>query len=846
MKKISKKTIAAINNLSPTEFENRGIQQAQVKGVICPHCGNGSGSDGTGVDPYITDSHVGWHCFKCGSSFNNLRILAKHYGLDLKEDFDALVGKICADFGIPMEYTDFDAPTCKSKRAKRQHEEKPLDECTLKFIKDDLAAPVKPLQQMLEGVNTWRGLPLDTLLKFNCRLIWQWTPPSSRIKPYTPTARMIIPCSNEAYLSRAILPPEKEFGSDQDKREFFKGKEKMHAGHKSLFNPDALKAAQFVFVVEGYPDAMSIDLAGYPCVALGAAARGDLLVDAVAKMKNKPYVVILLDGDDTGRQNAPKLCQELIGEMCPAVVRYFTEEDSKLDANEILMTQGLENLRGRLAQILEDSVAELAALAADFKAKIETRLSDEKLNSLFKGKDSDLVFAQRLETFCGASVRWLTDSEQWLLWKAGLWQRGSEKNSSVAHLGTALAETMTTYAQKQSERELAEKFQSAKKISAAITLLKTRSSIRITAEDLDKHPNLLNCQNCVVDLETGEFYPHDTKYLLSQQCRADYHAGDRSPLVEKFFRDIMPDEMTREGLLRWLGYCLTGSVAEEKFAVWTGSSGANGKSTLTTTLIELLGSYACSLPTRALLRRRTDTDADRATTALNALENARFAISDELPLDSELDSALVKNLSGGDRIPLRRNYGEYHIIKPTAKLNASGNYPPKIENVHDGGILRRMIDFPFIIQFGMPERPADPLLKKKLLQPENLRGLLALLVREAVAWYRGGGLIISPMMKQATQQHLSQNDFIADFIADNYLMLPNASVKAKDFIDALLREYPKECSRFKRNDLIQLVAKVDGVTYDFNRAKIRIFKGLGKPKGDWGGEPVDKDDVPFD
>ena len=32
---------------------------------ICPHCGNGSGSDGTGVDPYITDSHVGWHCFKC-------------------------------------------------------------------------------------------------------------------------------------------------------------------------------------------------------------------------------------------------------------------------------------------------------------------------------------------------------------------------------------------------------------------------------------------------------------------------------------------------------------------------------------------------------------------------------------------------------------------------------------------------------------------------------------------------------------------------------------------------------------------------------------------------------------
>lgn len=517
-----------------------------------------------------------------------------------------------------------------------------------------------------------------------------------------------------------------------------------------------------------------------------------------------------------------------------------------------------------------------------------TDAHNQDAETYMRGLTEDLDNARRLVKFCGDRAKWLTDSELWLIWNnKGVWEKHSEKNSCLAPFVADFADLMMSHAKNLANTQqrllqeylkvatnadgtiktdddpaikaakekaaiakgradkafaIAYDFRKAKKVSPAISMMKGESSILITQDDLDNHAELLNCLNGVVDLQTGKLYPADPALLLTQQCRAAYNPNAQSELVDKFFRDIMPDEETRAGLLRWLGYCLTGEVIEEKFMVWTGDGG-NGKGVLGGTLIELTGDYGTGLTPRALLKNRNDRDADKATTALNSIELARFALSEELPADAELDCSLVKNLTGGDRINLRRNYGEYRTIKPTAKINISGNYTPRLENVFDGGILRRLLNMPFTVRFGTAANPADPHLKKKLLLPENLSAMFALLVRETVAWYRGDGLIISPLMKDATDKHLSQNDFVADFIADNYVFVPTASVKAKDFIEHLRREYPRECARFKRADLIELIAKVDGVTYGDDRAHCRVFKGIGKLANvdDFDGEPVGND-----
>lgn len=836
MKKISKATIAAINQLSPAELESRGALEKTKTGSICPFCGNGSGRDGTGITPIKNreGEDTLYHCFKCGKTFSNLQIFRNHYDVD---NFAELVEKVCSDFDIALEYVDFDAPTGNRKKIKRR-DETPVDEKTLAAIHEDLATPPDALIKFMDGVKLWRGLPLETLLKFNCRIIWQWTAPNSRhsttYTPYLePTDRIIIPCADDAYLAR--MPVGYKTANTQKARDFFKDKEKMHAGHKKLFNPDALTSTAPIFVVEGYVDCMSVDYVGYPCVALGAATAGNLLVDKIANMKDKPQFIILLDSDTTGRENAPKLLEELIGVNCPAVVRFLFDDVTKTDCNDILVENGVDALRGRLADILDDSVAELAAIAADFDERKATRNNDRDLNSLFKGNDSDLTFARRLETFFGSDVRWLYDDEQWLVYQNGVWRRGTEKNSCVAHFGRALADTLTQYATNSNEKNLAEKFQSTKKISSAITLLKTLDSIRITSEDLDKHPNLLNCLNGCVDLQTGWFYPNVEKRsaMITQQCRAGVYPDAKSELVDNFFRDIQPDETTRAGLLRWLGYCLTGECSEEKFLVWIGR-GSNGKGVLGATLLELLGDYGTGLAQRALLRNSIfSNDADKATTSLNCLEHRRFALSEELPLKSELNVELVKNLTGGDRLPTRQLYREERTIRNYAKINISGNFRPTIENVNDLGLIRRLLNMPFTVQFGGSNgKPIDYDLKRKMLLPQNLNALLYLLIREAVAWYRrdDGGLIISDIMRQATERHLDENNFVADFIdnGDKFVRVANATVKAKFFIDELKAAYPDECAKFKKQDLIRYISNVGGVQYTIDNHNSRVFKGIGK------------------
>lgn len=870
-RRISADTITKINRISPDDLIEHGIiQRSSRSGYDCP-CGNGTGAHGTGMElnPKVPNK-TSFHCFTCGNSFNVLQLCARYYGLELRGgDFISLVEKICADFEIEIEYEEFALTNSKrsAKKSCKRRERPSHDE--IKNIQEDLNASTEPLEAVMKyrPAQKWRGFDLDFLLKHGCRLINGWTHPKYRNtnkQERTPTMRMIIPAGNLGYLAR-LFDDVRSY--DTKAQQYIRGKEKMHAGRKDLFGAEFLNSTEPIFCFEGYIDAMSAELVGFKAVALGGKGEGDLIISAVDNLTPKPQIIILLDPD--GAAEANQLRADLLAVKCPCVVRFLSKPtqgrnyddncasgsavvfNAKIDANFILQNQGEDVLRIMLQDILDDSLAELNAVEALLAKKDDAGLSDEDWDFIFSGDPSDLDFARRLERFCGSYVRWLMDAEYWLTYNKGVWQRGSEKNSVVAPFARKLADAMIQNATEKDERALANKFKSSKKIGSAITLLKACDSILITADDLDKHTNLICVQNGVVDLQDKKLYPFDSKYLITQQCRASYLPNAQSDTVDNFLKSIQPDDKTRAGLIRWLAYCLTGEVSEEKFMVWTGGGG-NGKGCLSSTVLELFGSYGVGLAPTALLKSGRPFDADKPTTALNGIELARFAISEEMPANGELDTSLIKNLTGGDRINLRRLHCEYKTVNPTVKINLSGNYTPKIENIHDDGLLRRMLNMYFPVKFGTPDNPADFNLKKKLLLPENLNAFLRLFVDEASLWYTDG-LIISDEMKKATQDSLDANDFISDFISDNYELGENLSVKAKDFINALKQEYPSECRRFnKRDDLINLVAKTEGITYDFDRTKTRVFKGIGKAGApqqqsldDFNGTPIDENDLPL-
>lgn len=879
MKKISTETIERLKAIAPSELVAHGVislapnySEKNEQGYVCPLCGSGTGQNhngkGTGAGKFFPNNR--FFCNKCGNenhkSLSTIDLFAISRKLE-HENFGEQCRQMAREFNVPIDEEEVKfsyrgGGRRSSKKISVAIKPPTVDPNELELIHKDLfETPDECLKNFVEKEcgGSWRGFTADFLIKYRCKYIVGWKPPKSRLenKYCTPTPRVLVPASADSYLARFCG---KLDGYSDATLKFIEDTQKLHAGTKVLFNAAALNSNEPIFAVEGYIDSMSIELAGYKAVALGAADRGDLLVNAVKSLKKKPQVIILLDSDKAGRNAAPKLYDDLLNVGCPCCVRFLADDESKIDCNEILTTQGEDNLRGLLEEIFDGSLAELSAVEEEF-AKIFSNVFDEDERAFYLGGVvTDLQNARRLEKFCGSDVRWLKDEERWLIYGDGVWTRGSDKSAALLPFVAKLADRLLASAElvdideQKKARAIAFQFQKRDNISAAVTMLKSCDSVLITADDLDKHANLLNCLNGVVDLENGKLYPHDPKYLITQQCRAAYEPNAKSELVDNFFKAIQPDEATRRGLLRWLAYCISGEVDEEKFMVWYGG-GANGKGVLSATILELLGSYGVGLTPTALLKSNKPLDADKPTAALNGIELARFAISEEMPADGELDTSLIKNLTGGDRINLRRLHCEFRTVKPTVKINLSGNYLPKIENIRDDGLLRRMLNMPFTVKFGTPENPADHSLKKKMMLPESLNALLTLLVAESVNRYRDG-LIVSSLMQAETKRHLEQNDFISDFIADNYERGKNLSVKAKDFVDDLRHEYPRECSRFKRADLIKLIANTSGITYGKGRGNINVFKGIGKlgaPKQEdiaFDAAPVDAapadDDLPFD
>lgn len=470
------------------------------------------------------------------------------------------------------------------------------------------------------------------------------------------------------------------------------------------------------------------------------------------------------------------------------------------------------------------------------------KLTDEQRKFLFAGDLSDLDFARRIEFAFGKNIRWLTDRAKWATYgKKGVWNISNEGDSAILPAATKLADMLRFNVRpaklpadgrltdddiKEQNRagwelKVAQQFKRSNKTGGAIKKLCSLDSIRITADDLDNHPELLNCLNGVVDLQTGKLIPAAPELLLSQQVAADYQPNYRNEVVDKFFETVLPDDDTRAALFRWLGYSITGDVSEEK-ALFIIGTGGNGKGTLTRFLITLLNSYAASIPVTAVCEAGRFKDAGAATPELNALEKCRLAIVEELPQGVRLDVAKFKLLTGGDKIPVRRLHEEFRNILPTHKLCLSGNHLPTLNDTRDPGLLRRLMNMKFEADF---TKNPDRKLKQKLATPEALSALLSLVVSAAQEWYRDG-LIESSAMKQARADYLSDNDFIAEFISAHCTRDPNASTTRKAFLTRIRTEYSSECAQMSDRALIDAVQKISGISYRRAKGGFKFF-GVG-------------------
>ena len=313
---------------------------------------------------------------------------------------------------------------------------------------------------------------------------------------------------------------------------------------------------------------------------------------------------------------------------------------------------------------------------------------------------------------------------------------------------------------------------------------------------------------------------------MTKQANVIYDPTAKAPAFENFMQQIIPNDQTRAAVLRFLGYCLTGKVIEHK-VLFVEGEGGNGKGTLFGTIAELLGTYADTFDIEVILRQKSSRDANNASPEIAKLNGLRFVYTPEIPAGREFDLAVLKRLTGGDKLNARPLFGKPFTFKPQFKLICSGQYFPKIENPNDAGFKRRFLPVYFNQTFD--DSNADLQLKERLTQPAELSGILNILLVHCRQWQERG-LFLSEDMQREKQEYLKENDFIREFIEENCELGAEYFVTRKAFLEQLKKEY-YQAVRLGDQKLTKMIQKIDGISYckssgSSTNKGARIFKGI--------------------
>lgn len=538
-----------------------------------------------------------------------------------------------------------------------------------------------------------------------------------------------------------------------------------------------------LLVTEGEKKTLAADSRGLLCVGLSGVScwsqrqgRKRVLHEDWAHLElRERRVFIVFDSDATTnlrgvRAEEKKLAKALrAAGAIPHVVR-LPEGPSgeKWGLDDFLVARGAEALRTlcREAKPAEDptKVAPVAAPAAGTAC-------------------TDLGNAERLVARHGADLRYVPAWKLWLRWSGARWERVNEE--AVVALAIETARSIydeVAAAGKLGDRDLADallshakKSEQASALANMIRVARALPGISVDVDDLDADPWLLCCTNGTVDLRTGELREHRREDLITKSAAAPFDPEARSERWEAFVRGVVQgDEELVAFLQASAGYALTGDTSEERMWLVQGPGGT-GKSTFLEALRNVLGEYAVTAEFGTFTRRERNDHGPRPDIA--RLAGARLVVASEGEDSQRLSEALVKNVTGGERITARFLYGSDFEFRPQFKLWLATNHEPAVRH-DDSGVWRRLLHLPFVRELAEEER--DPRLKLELTSVERSGAAVLAWALRGLARWREEGLRVPDSIRKSTDAYRESQDILGDFLEEKCLFAPKAVATAKE------------------------------------------------------------------
>jgi len=393
---------------------------------------------------------------------------------------------------------------------------------------------------------------------------------------------------------------------------------------------------------------------------------------------------------------------------------------------------------------------------------------------------TDLGNARRFVADWGDDLRYVVESKNWARWTGKRWEIGDIASASIQALAIKSAEMFAESNIQHTDNNLriqilkwAQKSVSSGKLKSCIEL--ACNMLAVSVNDFDKHPGLLNTQDGIVNVDTGELMPHDKTKLMCQITNCGYNSASESPSIfRQFIGKIVPDNDTRLFLLKWLGYGFTGYTHDQTFLFSYGASGANGKSTLFNLIEWMAGSYATTMDQSAIMSNK---GFNSNTYELAKLVSKRWVTVAEIG-DGRFNEQLLKVLTGGDLMTARQVYEKAVEFQPVLKLAMFGNHKPIISQEASTWRRVRLIDFNVTI----PEEERDAKLGEKLRSEASI--ILAYLI-EAYRLSKKHGMKPSEMMTNDADEYKEENNILQLFFDEKLRFSSVATV----MVSSMHKEY---------------------------------------------------------
>jgi putative DNA primase/helicase len=396
---------------------------------------------------------------------------------------------------------------------------------------------------------------------------------------------------------------------------------------------------------------------------------------------------------------------------------------------------------------------------------------------------SEATLTRKLIKHLDGKFRYAVDEDRGYLWDGSLWTPDSDKQIRLKSEAQRVAEPIAADCALRGDL-------GAKAIGIADRIASVRTWSNMAAGacldqgvwcsrgEFDADPWVLNTPAGAYDLRTGEPIADVKSQLCTKRTRVAPE-GECPRWLQFLDECTAKDPELIDYLHRVAGYVLTGSIREQKFFFAYGSGG-NGKGTYINTLAAAMGTYASGGEAKSFM---SSARGGSHSEEVARMAGSRLVTVPELQSGERWNEALVKALTGGDRVTARAIYGKQFEYDPTFKLFFHGNHKPHLRDV-DPAIRRRLYLIPFEVE--LEEERQDKGLQGYLIERE-LGGVLRWAMGGTQAWI-DRGLTPPERVRAATDKYLSEEDRINTFIVERLELGPNYR-EGKREIYAAFREW---------------------------------------------------------